>query len=53
MIGLDSIALTGSKELQTRITQNDGGGWKPLILPKFDSHGQAYDCRSAVRWLLV
>ena len=60
MIGPDSIALiniisnteaavTGAKELQTRITHNDGGSWKPLNPPKVDSHGQAYDCRSAVR----
>ncbi|KAH8981343.1 Oligoxyloglucan reducing end-specific cellobiohydrolase [Lactarius akahatsu] len=59
MIGLDGIALinvianpeaaavTGTKELQTRITHNDGGSWKPLNPPKYDSHGQAYDCRSA------
>jgi hypothetical protein len=60
MIGLDGIAIvnvianpelaavTGSKELQTRITHNDGGRWKPLIPPKHDSHGQAYECDSAV-----
>ncbi len=65
MIGLDGIALinivsnpdaaavTGSKELQTRITHNDGGSWKSLIPPKVDSHGQTYDCRKVVRWLLV
>ncbi|KAH8994731.1 Oligoxyloglucan reducing end-specific cellobiohydrolase [Lactarius hatsudake] len=59
MIGLDGIALvnvianpeaaavTGTKELQTRITHNDGGSWKPLNPPKYDSHGQAYDCWSA------
>ena len=60
MIGLDGIAIvnvvsnpeaaavTGTKELQTRITHNDGGKWKPLIPPKYDSHGQSYDCDSAV-----
>jgi len=60
MIGLDGIAIvnvvsnpeaaavTGTKELQTRITHNDGGRWKRLIPPKYDSHGQTYDCESAV-----
>ncbi|THH18916.1 hypothetical protein EW146_g2149 [Bondarzewia mesenterica] len=59
MIGLDGIALinvvsnpldapvTGSKQLQTRITHNDGGTWKQLIPPKFDSMGRRYDCNSA------
>ncbi|KAI0262354.1 Oligoxyloglucan reducing end-specific cellobiohydrolase [Gloeopeniophorella convolvens] len=59
MIGLDGIALvnvvsnpsqaslTGHKELQTRVTHNDGGTWKALIPPKYDSHGQQYECRSA------
>jgi sortilin (neurotensin receptor 3) len=61
MIGIDGIAIvnvvsnpeaaavTGDKELQTRITHNDGGRWKPLIPPKYDSQGQPYECRSAVR----
>jgi hypothetical protein len=61
MVGLDGIAIvnvvsnpeaaavTGSKELQTRITHNDGGRWKPLIPPKYDSLGRPYECRSAVR----
>src|SRR6201996_5670635 len=65
MIGLDGIALinivsnaetaaiAGTKELQTRITHNDGGSWKTLNPPKYDSHGQTYDCRSAVRVLLL
>lgn len=65
MIGLDGIALinvvsnpdtaavTGVKELQTRITHNDGGSWKPLNPPKVDSHGQAYDCQRAVRLFLL
>jgi hypothetical protein len=60
MIGLDGIAIvnivsnpeaaaiTGTKELQTRITHNDGGRWKSLTPPKYDSQGQPYDCRSAV-----
>jgi hypothetical protein len=65
LIGLDGIAIvnivsnpeaapiTGTKELQTRITHNDGGSWKPLIPPKYDSHGQPYECRSAVRTSLA
>ncbi|CAL1713879.1 unnamed protein product [Somion occarium] len=56
MIGLDGIALinvvsnpheaplTGRKELQTRITHNDGGTWKPLVPPKLDSQGNKYAC---------
>ena len=60
MIGLDGIAIvnvvsnpeaaavTGTKELQTRITHNDGGKWKPLIPPKYDSYGKSYECDSAV-----
>ncbi|KAF8489994.1 Oligoxyloglucan reducing end-specific cellobiohydrolase [Russula emetica] len=59
MIGLDGIAIinvvsnpeaaavTGNKELQTRITHNDGGRWKQLIPPKQDSQGQPYECQSA------
>ncbi|KAI5121770.1 hypothetical protein M0805_009581 [Coniferiporia weirii] len=58
MIGLDGIALinvvsnadsaiiTGRKELQSRITHNDGGSWKPLVPPKTDAHGAQYDCTS-------
>jgi photosystem II stability/assembly factor-like uncharacterized protein len=54
--GLDGIALvnivanpaeatlTGRKVLQTRITHNDGGTWKPLAPPKSDSQGMAYPC---------
>lgn len=61
MVGLDGIAIvnvvanpdaaavTGTKELQTRITHNDGGRWKPLTPPKYDSQGQTYECRSVVR----
>lgn len=56
VIGLDGIALvnvvadpneatvTGRKRLQTRITHNDGGSWKPLNPPKQDSLGQKYEC---------
>jgi hypothetical protein len=65
MVGLDGIAIvnvvsnpevaavTGTKELQTRITHNDGGSWKRLSSPKYDSHGQPYECRSAVRTPLL
>ncbi|KAK2467352.1 hypothetical protein APHAL10511_000587 [Amanita phalloides] len=56
VIGLDGIALvnvvsnageatvTGKKQLQTRITHNDGSTWKPLSPPKVDSFGRKYDC---------
>ncbi|KAA1470082.1 Oligoxyloglucan reducing end-specific cellobiohydrolase [Dentipellis sp. KUC8613] len=59
MIGLDGIALINvvanpaeapvsrMKQLQTRITHNDGGSWKPLVPPKFDSQGNRYECGSA------
>ncbi|KAM0787341.1 hypothetical protein ACM66B_003430 [Microbotryomycetes sp. NB124-2] len=59
MIGLDGIAvinvvsnpdeaaLSGNKKLQSRITHNDGGRWKPIIPPLKDSLGQAYECTSA------
>ncbi|KAF9236110.1 hypothetical protein BU15DRAFT_64296 [Melanogaster broomeanus] len=55
-VGLDGIAmvnvvanpaeatLSGSKVLQTRITHNDGGTWRPLTPPKFDSQGRTYPC---------
>ncbi|KAJ7281966.1 vacuolar protein sorting/targeting protein 10 [Mycena rebaudengoi] len=58
MIGLDGIALinvvsntqealiTGRKSLQSRITHNDGGSWKPLKPPLIDSQGNKYECSS-------
>ncbi|KAG2141838.1 hypothetical protein DEU56DRAFT_267583 [Suillus clintonianus] len=57
-VGLDGIAmvnvvanpaeaaLTGRKALQTRITHNDGGTWKPLLPPSVDSLGLKYPCTS-------
>ncbi|KAG1874291.1 hypothetical protein F4604DRAFT_1763753 [Suillus subluteus] len=57
-VGLDGIAmanivanpaeaaLTGHKALQTRITHNDGGTWKPLVPPSVDSLGVKYPCTS-------
>ncbi|WWD19083.1 hypothetical protein CI109_103541 [Kwoniella shandongensis] len=56
MIGLDGIAvinvvanpseadISGKKKIQTRITHNDGGSWKPMNPPARDSLGQEYDC---------
>ncbi|KAK0452799.1 vacuolar protein sorting/targeting protein 10, partial [Desarmillaria tabescens] len=56
MIGLDGIALVnvvsnpgdatvhGRKELQSRITHNDGSTWKPLPPPPLDSQGNKYGC---------
>jgi hypothetical protein len=58
MIGLDGIALinivsnpvdaaiSGRKSLQSRITHNDGGTWKPLPPPQEDSFGRPYECNS-------
>jgi hypothetical protein len=60
MQGLDGIAvinvvanpaeaeITGKKKIQTRITHNDGGTWRPMNPPARDSLGQEYDCRSTV-----
>ncbi|QRV73806.1 vacuolar protein sorting-associated protein [Ceratobasidium sp. AG-Ba] len=57
MMGLDGIAVmnivsntkeaehTKKKKLQTRITHNDGGTWKPMVPPAKDSLGQNYDCK--------
>ena len=57
MLALDGIALinivsnpeeartTHRKKIQTRITHNDGGSWKPVNPPAKDSLGQLYDCR--------
>ncbi|KAG8725549.1 vacuolar protein sorting/targeting protein PEP1 [Ceratobasidium sp. 395] len=56
MVGLDGIAVmnivanpqeaehTQKKKLQTRITHNDGGTWKPMTPPPKDSLGQNYGC---------
>ncbi|OSD04902.1 Oligoxyloglucan reducing end-specific cellobiohydrolase [Trametes coccinea BRFM310] len=56
MINLDGIALvnivgnpheaplTGRKLLQTRISHNDGGSWRPLPPPATDSQGNRYAC---------
>ncbi|PCH36493.1 Oligoxyloglucan reducing end-specific cellobiohydrolase [Wolfiporia cocos MD-104 SS10] len=58
MIGLDGIALinivsnpqeaalTGHKEIQSRITHNDGGTWERLTPPNVDSLGNRYACDS-------
>jgi hypothetical protein len=40
--------ISGKKRIQTRITHNDGGTWKPVNPPAKDSLGQEYDCRSTV-----
>lgn len=56
MLGLDGIALvnivsnaddasvSGRKELQSRITHNDGGRWKALLPPRADAYGNPYSC---------
>lgn len=65
MIGLDGIALvnvvrnpehaevSGKKLLQSRITHNDGGSWKPLTPPQRDSLGQPYRCSVAACGLQI
>ncbi|KZV85936.1 Oligoxyloglucan reducing end-specific cellobiohydrolase [Exidia glandulosa HHB12029] len=57
LIGVDGIALINvvsnaksagidkRKEIQTRITHNDGGSWKALTPPVKDSLGQEYPCK--------
>ncbi|KAJ6562828.1 hypothetical protein DFH09DRAFT_863050, partial [Mycena vulgaris] len=47
----DEAVLTGRKVLQTRITRNDGGTWKPFNPPNRDSHAKQYGC-SATRCAL-
>ncbi|WFD44584.1 vacuolar protein sorting/targeting protein PEP1 [Malassezia psittaci] len=37
-------ALTGQKQLQTRISHNDGGHWTDLTPPAVDALGNAYAC---------
>ncbi|KAF9450688.1 vacuolar protein sorting/targeting protein 10 [Macrolepiota fuliginosa MF-IS2] len=56
VIGLDGVALINvvadpgeatvskRKTLQSRITHNDGGSWKPLNPPPHDSLGNKYEC---------
>ena len=63
MIGLDGVALInvvtnpetarleGRKVLQSRISHNDGGSWKPVLPPKVDSYGKEYACNRVVRVL--
>jgi hypothetical protein len=42
----DAMEVSGRKKLQSRITHNDGGQWKPLTPPSKDSLGRKYDCTS-------
>ncbi|KAN0063715.1 vacuolar protein sorting/targeting protein PEP1 [Thecaphora frezii] len=58
MLGLDGVAMTnavanpddaavsGRKDLVTKITHNDGGRWKPLTPPFKDAFGNPYECNS-------
>lgn len=60
MIGIDGIAvinvvtnpsdaeISGKKKLQSKITHNDGGTWKPLTPPAKDSLGEEYECKTTV-----
>lgn len=40
----EQVEISGRKKLQTRITHNDGGRWKPLSPPQKDSLGKSYEC---------
>ncbi|KAL1739743.1 hypothetical protein HDZ31DRAFT_68628 [Schizophyllum fasciatum] len=42
----DEATLTGRKALQSRITHNDGGTWKPLNTLPVESFGNKYECQS-------
>ncbi|KAJ6550404.1 vacuolar protein sorting/targeting protein 10 [Mycena vulgaris] len=42
----DEAVLTGTKVIQSRITHDDGGTWKPLTPPSMDSDGNKYKCES-------
>ncbi|KAK1231898.1 vacuolar protein sorting/targeting protein PEP1 [Marasmius sp. AFHP31] len=46
-IGIGHNKRAVGKALQTRITHNDGGTWKPLKAPELDSLGQKYECDDA------
>lgn len=43
----DQAAVSGVKEIQTRITHNDAGRWRTLNPPTSDSNGQPYPCSDA------
>lgn len=43
----EDAAVTGVKQIQTRITHNDAGRWKPLTPPVTDSMGEMYKCQDA------
>lgn len=40
----DDATISGAKQIQTRITHNDGGRWKTLDPPAKDSLGSSYSC---------
>ncbi|EPQ27080.1 uncharacterized protein PFL1_05364 [Pseudozyma flocculosa PF-1] len=42
----DEAALSGRKDLVSRITHNDGGRWKPLTPPVRDAFGNPYECNA-------
>jgi hypothetical protein len=43
----EDAVVSHRKETQTKITHNDGGSWKSLKAPSYDSHGDPYECRGA------
>ncbi|WFD05581.1 vacuolar protein sorting/targeting protein PEP1 [Malassezia vespertilionis] len=40
----DEASVSGLKQLQTRITHNDGGRWASISAPVLDSTGNGYPC---------
>ncbi|KAK0528682.1 vacuolar protein sorting/targeting protein PEP1 [Tilletia horrida] len=40
----DSASITGVKQLQTRVSHNDGGHWEPVDPPSRDSENKPYGC---------
>ncbi|KDN45461.1 Oligoxyloglucan reducing end-specific cellobiohydrolase [Tilletiaria anomala UBC 951] len=40
----NGASISGVKELQSRITHNDGARWKPIPAPAHDSNGNPYKC---------
>ncbi|KAJ7623527.1 vacuolar protein sorting/targeting protein 10 [Roridomyces roridus] len=46
VVNPDDAAVSGVKQLQTRITHNDGGVWTSLMQPHVDSYGTTYTCNT-------
>lgn len=44
----DQAALTGIKDIQTRITHNDAARWNSITPPKRDAFGELQKCQEAI-----